>query len=83
MNAIAGTAAPAALERSPGYWATVLSRFLRDRVAVGAGLVILGLIAMALLGDLITPADPLKGSILSRLKPIGNSQPIRVCFHHK
>ena len=71
MNATFGTAVPAVVERSPGYWTTVLSRFLRDRVAVGAGLVILGLIAMALLGDWITPADPLKGSILSRLKPIG------------
>ena len=71
MNAIAGTAVPDAYERSPGYWTTVLQRFLRDRIAVGAGLVILALISMALLGDWITPADPLKGSILSRLKPIG------------
>ena len=30
--------------RSPGYWATVWRRFLRDPVAVGAALVILAII---------------------------------------
>ncbi len=62
---------PEAFERSPGYWATVLRRFLADKVAIGASLVVLLLVAMAILGDLVAPADPLKSSILSRLKPIG------------
>jgi peptide/nickel transport system permease protein len=58
-------------ERSPGYWTTVLRRFLRDRVALAAGAVILLLVLLAVLGSAITPEDPFKTSILSRLKPIG------------
>jgi len=62
-----------AYERSPGYWTTVLGRFLRDRVAIAAGAVVLLLVLLAVLGSAITPADPLHGSILSRLKPIGTA----------
>lgn len=60
-------------ERSPGYWATVGRRFLRDRVAVFAAFVVLLLILLALFGPYITPVDPTKSSILSRLKPIGTA----------
>ena len=56
---------------SPGYWRTVLSRLGRDPVTVGAALVILMLMALALFGSEITPADPYASSILKRLKPIG------------
>ncbi len=68
------TAAPVALvpiERSPGYWATVWSRFRRDPVAVGAGLVVLALILMAVFAPLIAPQDPFKGMALRRLRPPG------------
>jgi len=72
MIAVAdAVSAPPAYERSPGYWRTVLQRLLRDRVALAAGLVVLGLLLLALLGNAITPADPLQGSILKRLAPIG------------
>jgi peptide/nickel transport system permease protein len=60
-----------ALERSPGYWQTVGRRLLRDRVAIGAGLVILGLFVLAMFGSWLTPADPYTASMLNRLKPIG------------
>jgi peptide/nickel transport system permease protein len=71
-GAAAASAVPAPqFERSPGYWTTVLRRFLRDRVALAAGAVILLLVLLAMLGSAITPADPLQGSILNRLKPIG------------
>jgi len=62
---------PDTFERSPGYWRTVMQRFLRDRVAVGAALLVLALVLMAFFGGIIAPSDPLKASILSRLKPIG------------
>ena len=62
---------PGAFERSPGYWRTVMQRFLRDRVAVGAALLVLALVLMALFGGYLAPSDPLKASIISRLKPIG------------
>jgi peptide/nickel transport system permease protein len=59
------------LERSPGYWQTVGRRLLRDKVAMGAGLVILGLFVLAVFGSWLTPADPYAASMLNRLKPIG------------
>ena len=61
------------LERSPGYWQTVGRRLLRDKVAIGAGLVILGLFVLAVFGSWLTPADPYSASMLNRLKPIGTS----------
>lgn len=63
--------APPAIVRSPGYWATVLRRFRRDPVAVGAALVVLLLIAMAVFAPWISPQDPLQGMALKRLRPIG------------
>jgi peptide/nickel transport system permease protein len=59
------------LERSPGYWQTVGRRLLRDKVAISAGLVILGLFVLAVFGSWLTPADPYAASMLNRLKPIG------------
>ena len=60
-----------AFERSPGYWQTVARRLLRDKVAMGAALVVLGLVVLAIFGPMLTPSDPYKASMLSRLKPIG------------
>lgn len=74
MNPIAipkPTALALASDRSPGYWQTVRSRLMRDKVAMGAALVLLLLLLMAVLGAHITPADPYESSMLKRLKPIG------------
>jgi len=60
------------LERSPGYWRSVLTRLLRDKVAVGAGLVILMLLTMAVFGPYLVASDPYQVSILGRLQPIGS-----------
>ncbi len=68
----AAQAAAQPLERSPGYWRSVATRLLGDKVALGAGLVILVLLCMAVFGPYIVPADPYQSSILSRLKPIGS-----------
>ncbi len=59
-------------QRSPGYWQSVLSRLLADKVAIGAGIVVLLLLGMALFGPWLAPADPYQSSMLSRLKPIGS-----------
>ncbi|KAA0180855.1 ABC transporter permease [Cupriavidus cauae] len=64
-------AAPAAVERSPGYWTTVGRRLLRNRLAMGAALILLALILVAIFGPWLMPADPYASSILKRLKPIG------------
>ncbi|NDA51930.1 MAG: ABC transporter permease [Betaproteobacteria bacterium] len=58
-------------ERSDGYWRGVIRRFLADRVAVAAALVVFALVLLALVGQWITPADPFQASMLKRLKPIG------------
>jgi peptide/nickel transport system permease protein len=59
------------IERSAGYWQNVMSRLVRDKVAMFAAFVILCLLVMAVLGQWITPADPYAASIMKRLKPIG------------
>lgn len=64
-------AAPVAVERSPGYWASVGQRLLRNRLAMAAAMVLLALVAMAVLAPSLMPADPYASSILKRLKPIG------------
>ena len=60
------------LERSAGYWRSVLTRLIRDKVALGAGFVILILLGMAVFGPYIVPADPYQSSIMGRLKAIGS-----------
>ena len=64
---------PAAFERSPGYWRTVGTRLVRDKVAIGAGIVVCALLLMAVLGSLLAPQDPYASSMLSRLKPMGTA----------
>lgn len=59
------------VERSPGYWTSVWRRFRRDKVAVGAAIVVLLLILMAVLAPWIVPSDPYRSSMLRRLRPIG------------
>lgn len=57
--------------RSPSYWAIVLRRFSRDKVAMFALAIIILLFLVAVFAPYIAPADPLKGSMLRRLRPIG------------
>ena len=62
-------AAPAAPTR--GYWSGVFSRIVRDKVTMACALVILFMILMAIFAPWVAPEDPLKSSIMKRLKPIG------------
>ena len=59
------------MERSPGYWSTVWRRFRRDPIAMGALIVILLLVLMAILAPYIAPHDPYRGMALRRLRPPG------------
>lgn len=68
IEAPSEAAAPAP---SPGYWQTVLRRFMRDRVALGAAFVILALLVLATCAPLLVPSDPYASSMLHRLRPIG------------
>jgi peptide/nickel transport system permease protein len=58
---------------SRGYWGGVGRRFVRDPVAVTAACVILAIVLAAIFAPWIAPADPYKGSMLRRLKPIGDA----------
>ncbi len=58
---------------SPGYWATVWTRFRRDPVAIGAGVVVLALILMAVFAPFLAPQDPYQGMSLRRLRPPGST----------
>lgn len=71
INSSATTMTPLPMQRSRGYWTSAAVRFTRDPVAVGAALVVLLLIAMAVFGHWLAPVDPYQSSILMRLKPIG------------
>ncbi len=70
-TSISTATALVAAQRSPGYWQNVASRLLTDKVAMGAGCVVLLLLALAVFGPWLVPADPYASSMLSRLKPIG------------
>ena len=65
-SAIAAEPLPAQ-QRSRGYWASVWLRLRRDPVAVGAAVVVLLLIALAIFGPWLAPADPDPASMLERL----------------
>ncbi|WP_406858564.1 ABC transporter permease [Alsobacter sp. KACC 23698] len=73
MSLAAAPSPPAAdaVIRSPGYWSGVLRRLSRDPVAMVALAVIVALVLIAVFAPYLAPADPSKGSMLRRLKPIG------------
>ncbi len=70
-NTTAPLPATAPAERSRGYWGNVGARVVRDPVFWVAATIVGALLAMALFGPWIAPADPQASSMLSRLKPIG------------
>lgn len=59
------------IQVSDGYWRGVVRRLSRDPVAMVALTLIVALILMAILAPYIAPADPIKGSMLRRLRPVG------------
>jgi peptide/nickel transport system permease protein len=57
-----------------GYWREVSRRLLRDRLTVIC-LSVLGLMVLAMIfASLLTPYDPLQGSMIRRLKPVGTPE---------
>jgi peptide/nickel transport system permease protein len=58
---------------STGYWASVLRRLARDPVAMGAAAILAAIVLAAIFAPLVAPADPYKGAMLRRLKPIGDA----------
>jgi peptide/nickel transport system permease protein len=56
---------------SRGYWASVGRRLLRDPVTVVCGVILLAIILGAIFAPYLGLADPYRGSIIRRLRPIG------------
>lgn len=61
----------ATVEKSPGYWIGVIRRLRRDPVAMLALAVILAMVLAAIFAPWIAPADPYRGSMIRRLRPLG------------
>lgn len=57
--------------RSEGYWSSVGRRLVRDPVAMIALAVILLIVLAAIFAPYLAPADPFRGSMVRRLRPIG------------
>lgn len=55
-----------------GYWGSVARRLTRNRFAVLAALIILAIALAATFAPYLAPADPYKGSMLRRLRPVGD-----------
>jgi peptide/nickel transport system permease protein len=53
------------------YWSTVAGRLSRDRVTLAVGGVLLCIILLAVFAPWAATHDPLQGSVLRRLKPVG------------
>jgi peptide/nickel transport system permease protein len=53
------------------YWSTVAERLLHDQVTLAVGGVLLCVILLAVFAPWAATHDPLQGSVLRRLKPVG------------
>ena len=62
-----------AFQASRGYWGNVARKLLRNPVAMVAALVILAFVLVAIFAPWLAPMDPYRGSMLRRLKPIGDA----------
>ena len=71
MAAIEDAAIVVPANASKGYWASVGSRLIKDKVAMVALTIILLIVLAAILAPYIAPADPFRGSMIRRLRPIG------------
>jgi peptide/nickel transport system permease protein len=71
MSAVADVAIPVQAKAGKGYWGSVGSRLIKDKVAMAALTIILLIVLAAIFAPYIAPAEPFKGSMIRRLRPIG------------
>jgi len=69
-----GAAAPADARpgiEPRGYWNSVAERLWRDRLTVAVGAIVLLIFGLAVFAPWVATHDPLDGSVLRRLQPVG------------
>lgn len=71
IDAVPASVRPAAADRPPGYWTTVVRRLRRDPVTLFCLTVLTLIVLAAVFAPLVAPHDPYKTSMLRRLAPIG------------
>ena len=72
MSVIAQDIAPIVhVQKSRGYWASVLRRVCRDPVSIACTSIILLIVLAAIFAPWLGLADPYQGSMIRRLRPIG------------
>ncbi|MEK9969969.1 MAG: ABC transporter permease [Ferrovibrio sp.] len=71
VNALDSKPAIAPIHVSEGYWRGVVRRLSRDPVTMIALGIVVALVLMAIFAPYLAPADPIKGSMLRRLRPVG------------
>jgi peptide/nickel transport system permease protein len=54
-----------------GYWNTIAERLLHDRVTLGVAAILLLIVGLAVCAPWAATHDPLQGSVVHRLKPVG------------
>ena len=64
-------AALARARRGRGYWRNVWARLREDKITIVVIVLLVAIVLSAVLAPLLTPHDPLRTSVLKRLKPIG------------
>jgi peptide/nickel transport system permease protein len=64
---------PATFQASQGYWGNVGRKLVRNPVAMVAAAVILLFVLVAIFAPWLAPMDPYRGSMLRRLRPIGDA----------
>ncbi|MGB3071641.1 MAG: ABC transporter permease [Ottowia sp.] len=59
------------LQRQESYWQGVRQRLSQDPLTIACGVILLLLLVAIVAAPWVAPADPLQGSMLRRLKPVG------------
>lgn len=68
---LAQTTSEIRVQQSPGYWANVLNRLIREPVSVVCIIVLALIVLSAVFAPLLTSYDPSIGKVTMRLKPVG------------
>lgn len=73
MSAVVERAAiqVSAQSAAQGYWSGVIRRLFQDKVSVACMIILVVIVMSAVFAPLLAPGDPTVGSVLKRLKPIG------------